>query len=123
MFKQVLDDLDEHLHTSQHFRFLWFPHTNCVSISHASRVYDVQITKYTLIESAVNWLWNYGIGYYGLELAYWISSHFPVIVPVVNRLAFNLLYSKPTQQIDVSHKIFNFECLFKQHVNEWSIPT
>jgi L-gulonolactone oxidase len=44
-------------------------------------------------------------------------------VPTVNRLAFSLLYSKPSERIDVSYKIFNFECLFKQHVNEWSIPT
>ena len=27
---QVLDDLDDHLQQSDHFRFLWFPHTNRV---------------------------------------------------------------------------------------------
>jgi len=25
--------------------------------------------------------------------------------------------------VDVSHKIFSLNCLFKQHVTEWAIPT
>jgi L-gulonolactone oxidase len=30
--------------------------------------------------------------------------------------------SKPIERVDTSVKIFNFDCLFAQYVNEWSIP-
>ena len=43
-------------------------------------------------------------------------------MPAINRAAFWALYSTPAVQLDVSHRIFNFECLFDQYVNEWAIP-
>ena len=30
--------------------------------------------------------------------------------------------SKPLEKVDQSVKVFNFDCLFPQYVNEWSIP-
>ena len=30
--------------------------------------------------------------------------------------------SKPIERVDDSVKVFNFDCLFSQYVNEWSIP-
>ncbi|KAI1280777.1 L-gulonolactone oxidase [Halotydeus destructor] len=119
---EVLEDLDEHLAASEHFRFYWVPHTNLVAISHASRVYDIPATKLTVVERMVNWIWNYGVGYYVTELSYWISTYFPRITPYINRLAFYAVYGKPVQIIDKSYRVFNFECRFKQYVNEWSIP-
>lgn len=122
----VLDDLDDHLNHSEHFRFLWFPHSDSVSICHSSRVYDVQLPNNSVIgstlRSAISWFWNYAIGYYGLEVAYFASTYLPVITPWINRIWFTLMYSKPVENIDTSYKVFNFECLFKQYVNEWSIP-
>ena len=26
------------------------------------------------------------------------------------------------ERVDISHKVFNIDCLFKQHVTEWAIP-
>lgn len=30
--------------------------------------------------------------------------------------------SRPLERVDQSVKVFNFDCLFPQYVNEWSIP-
>lgn len=120
---EVLEDLNDQINGCDHFRFLWFPHTDCVSISCNQRIYNKEITKYSKFQTAYNWFWNYGIGYYTLEFAYWVSTYCQPLVPYINRISFWLLYSKQQQYIDVSHKVFNFECLFKQHVNEWSIPS
>lgn len=119
---EVLEDLNEQMESCDHFRFLWFPHTNYVSVSNNNRIYNKEITKYSTFQRTYNWFWNYGIGYYTLEFAYWVSTYCVRLVPYINRIWFWLLFSKPQQRIDVSHKVFNFECLFKQHVNEWSIP-
>lgn len=123
MLDQVLEDLDEHLQHSDHFRFLWFPHTDLVSLSHVSRVNGIVPRKpFSLTQPLINWFWSYAVGYYALEFAYWISTFFPKLTPSINRLWFYLQYSKPTERIDDSYKVFNFECLFRQHVYEWSIP-
>jgi L-gulonolactone oxidase len=120
---QVLDDLDDHLQQSDHFRFLWFPHTDHVSLSHISRVQGLVPRKpFSLTRPITSWFWKYAVGYYALELAYWISTFAPQITPWINRMWFYLQYSKPTERIDQSFKIFGFECLFRQHVYEWSIP-
>ena len=53
-------------------------------------------------------------------------SHFsefvPSLVPWINRLYFLIFASLPKERIDIGHKVFNFDCLFKQHVTEWAIP-
>lgn len=119
----VLEDLNDHLENSDHFRFLWFPHTDLVSLSHITRVpVDVPCTQLSIVQKITSWVINYGIGYYTLELAYWVSSYFPSLVPLINRVWFYLQYSRTIEKIGKPHNIFNFECLFKQHVYEWSIP-
>lgn len=73
-------------------------------------------------QRALDWLLSYGLGYHVLQFAYWTSTYLPALVPAINRAAFWALYSTPAVQLDVSHRIFNFECLFDQYVNEWAIP-
>ena len=119
---EVLEDLDDQINGSDHFRFLWFPHTDYVSVQNNNRIYNKEITKYSTSQALSNWFWNYAIGYYSLEFAYWVSTYYQPLVPYINRIWFWLQYSRPKERIDVSHKVFNFECLFRQHVNEWSIP-
>ena len=124
----VLEDLSDHLAQSDHFRFLWFPHTNSVSLSHVVRLPQGSalppslppITK--LIDKITSWFWDYAVGYHALEFAYWLSSLFPTLTPFINRIWFHFQYSREVERIDISHRIFNFECLFKQHVFEWSVP-
>ncbi|XP_054161614.1 L-gulonolactone oxidase-like [Oppia nitens] len=119
---EILPDLDDEVNGCDHFRMLWFPHTNLVSVCNNNRIYNKEITKYSQSQKVVNWFCNYAIGYYTLEFAYWLSTYCQPLVPYINRLWFWLQYSRPKERIDLSNKVFNFECLFKQHVNEWSIP-
>lgn len=125
---EVLEDLEDHLNQSEHFRFLWFPHTNSVSLSHIHRLPQGSVLPPSLppitkfIDRLTNWFWNYAVGYYALEVAYYVSTFIPPLTPFINRLWFYLQFSRETERIDRSHRIFNFECLFKQHVYEWSVP-
>uniref|UniRef100_T1JBA5 L-gulonolactone oxidase n=1 Tax=Strigamia maritima TaxID=126957 RepID=T1JBA5_STRMM len=117
----VLENLEVHLKSSEHFRFLWFPHTPGTVVSHINRT-TKKIVMPSRLSKWHSWFWEYLVGYYVLELSYYISTLIPSSVPFINRLFYNLLYSKPRKRVDQSQNIFNFECLFKQYVNEWSIP-
>ena len=50
------------------------------------------------------------------------STFIPTLVPVINRFYYRLLYAHCAEKIDHSHKVFNFDCLFRQYVMEWAIP-
>lgn len=119
---EILEDLDVNVQSCDHFRFLWFPHTDSVSVWQNNRIYNRSPPKISTLQKFHNWFWDYAVGYYTLEFAYWCSTFLPSIVPFINRAVFWLLYSGPKEKVDISHKVFNFECLFKQYVNEWSIP-
>ncbi|XP_051781375.1 L-gulonolactone oxidase-like [Erpetoichthys calabaricus] len=112
---EVLDNLDLHLKKSEYFRFLWFPHTEYVRI-----IYQDRTDKPVMNKSS--WLWSYGIGYHLLEFLLWISTFLPRLLPWINWTFFKLLFSDRVSRVDRSDKIFTYECLFKQHVQDWSIP-
>nr|AGQ16461.1 gulonolactone oxidase [Protopterus annectens] len=113
--KEVLDNLDSHLKKSEYFRFLWFPHTE-----NASVIYQDRTDK--PISDTSNWFWDYAVGYYLLEFLLWISTFLPRLVPCIHRFFFWLLYSSKMERVNCSHKIFNYECRFKQYVQDWAIP-
>ncbi|CAL1266430.1 unnamed protein product [Larinioides sclopetarius] len=119
--KDVIENLEVHLSGSDHFRFMWFPYTDNVVVSHATRT-ELQATKETWLTKIWRNFWNYGIGYHALEFCYYISTFVPHWVPHINKLFYYLSFSTSSSKIDRSYKIFNFECLFKQYVNEWAIP-
>ncbi|XP_076346297.1 L-gulonolactone oxidase-like isoform X2 [Tachypleus tridentatus] len=119
--REVIEHLNLHIKSSEHFRFIWFPHTDSVVIWHSNRT-NKPITKVTKLQRCISWFWNYCIGYYALEFLYWLSTFFPSMVPTINYVFYNLLFTENKEVVGESYKIFNFECLFKQHVNEWAIP-
>ncbi|KAM9316360.1 L-gulonolactone oxidase-like [Gastrophryne carolinensis] len=112
---EVLDNLDSHLKSSEYFRFFWFPHTENVSI-----FYQDPTDKPP--SSNANWFWDVLVGYYLLEFLLWISTFIPSLVPHINRLFFWLMFQGRSERGDISYKVFNFDCLFKQHVQDWAIP-
>ncbi|XP_044516966.1 L-gulonolactone oxidase-like [Gracilinanus agilis] len=113
--KEVLDNLDSHLKKSEYFRFLWFPHSENVSV-----IYQDHTNKPPT--SAPSWFWNYAIGFYLLEFLLWVSTFLPCLVHWINRFFFWLLYTSKVENRDISYKIFSFECRFKQYVQDWAIP-
>ncbi|XP_070231582.1 L-gulonolactone oxidase isoform X2 [Bos mutus] len=112
---QVLDNLDSHLKKSEYFRFLWFPHSENVSV-----IYQDHTNKPP--SSSANWFWDYAIGFYLLEFLLWISTFLPGLVGWINRFFFWLLFNGKKENCNLSHKIFTYECRFKQHVQDWAIP-
>ncbi|XP_073484926.1 L-gulonolactone oxidase-like [Aquarana catesbeiana] len=113
--QEVLDNLDVHLKASEYFRFFWFPHTENVSVFYQDPTDKPPSTK-------ASWFWDCFVGYYLLEFLLWISTFISSLVPPINQFFFWLLFSGRSERVDISYKVFNFDCLFKQHVQDWAIP-
>lgn len=118
---QVLENLDVHLQSSDHFRCLWYPHTDTAVCFHLTRT-EQEITKPSLLSRLHHWLVEYGFGYYGMEFLLYLSMWFPSWVPWLNSLFLSAIFAPRRERVDVSYRVFNYECRFRQHVNEWSIP-
>ncbi|CAL1541329.1 unnamed protein product [Lymnaea stagnalis] len=113
--QNVIENLDVYVTSSDHFKFFWYPHTESVVCFNTNRTKEEPKVK-------SSWIWDMGVGYYLLQILLWFSTFFPSLVPSINRLYFKLFCSSSVERIDRSDKIFNFNCLFKQYVMEWSIP-
>ncbi|KAM6989107.1 L-gulonolactone oxidase-like, partial [Passerculus sandwichensis] len=142
---QVLDELDEHLSNSRYFRFLWFPHTENVQVIYQDPTEQPP-------RSSSSWFWDYAVGFHLLQFLLWISSFFPSLVVWINRAFFRLLFSSRQEgipgffsffpslvvwinraffrllfssrqeSVGRSHQILNYECRFRQHVQDWAVP-
>lgn len=51
LFLKVIENLDVHLEGSEHFKFLWYPHTDGVVVSHCSRT---TLVSSVLVEIVIN---------------------------------------------------------------------
>lgn len=81
ILKEVLDNLDSHLKKSEYFHFLWFSHSENISIIYWDH------TKKPPFSSA-NWFWDYAIRFYLLKFLLWISSFCWAFVSRINRFFF-----------------------------------
>ncbi|XP_035827092.1 L-gulonolactone oxidase isoform X2 [Aplysia californica] len=113
--KNVIDNFDKHVAEADHFRFMWYPHTESVVCYSASRT-----KKEPAVKSS--WFWDMFVGYHLLQLLLWISTFVPCLVKSINRLYFRLMCQQPIEKVARSDRVFNFNCLFKQYVTEWAIP-
>ena len=111
----VLSSLSDHLASSEHFRFLWRPHTEKCTVYHASRTDD------PMKNADGSWLWDKLVGYHALQFMLWIGSAIRPAVPMASRL-YAYLNSQRFEKVDKGVNIFNFDCLFSQFVMEWAIP-
>ncbi|XP_013926869.1 PREDICTED: L-gulonolactone oxidase-like [Thamnophis sirtalis] len=112
--KEVLDNLDNHLKKSEYFRFLWFPHSDNVSI-----IYQDHTNKLSLMTSSID---SPVPTTTTTVLAASANAFLPFLVSWINRFFFWLLFTGKVENVNVSYKIFNYECRFKQHVQDWAIP-
>ncbi|XP_072046430.1 L-gulonolactone oxidase-like [Amphiura filiformis] len=112
---EVLDNLDEHISSSEHFVLYWMPHTESVIMCRNDRTNEQ-------VSDVSSWFWNTFVGYHCFQFAYWLSSFFPSSVGFINRTFFYLLFSKPLERINISRNLFNFAKGFPQYVTDWAIP-
>nr|CAG8488971.1 4842_t:CDS:2 [Entrophospora candida] len=113
----VLDNLDQLIHSAQHFRFWWFPHTDDCVTWKANRV-----NKVTPKKKSSNFIKDNLISYHLYQLSLCISKFIPNLIPIITKGMFKLNHSKKIERVDDSYEIFNFDCLFPQYVNEWAVP-
>jgi len=60
--------------------------------------------------------------YHLLEFLLFLSTYTPSTIPLINNL-YNYLFFRGTKtHQEISYKAFNFDCLFRQYVNEWALP-
>lgn len=138
---QILPNLPELIQSEDYWRFWYFPHTDdCITwgaskiepqeVVHKPKSTVAAFTNAIIRRMSPLYLANElkvyvrdrVIGYHILELLLFISKFLPRLVPMINYLYFLMLFSYAKLSTDISYKIFNFDCLFYQFVNEWAIP-
>lgn len=113
--EDVLSSLNAYTNSAEHFRMLWYPHTDYVLCYGASR------TDKQLDPRKFNWFKDRLIGFYLLEFLFYIATFFTFLIPFINTFYFKM-FSSRKQFVDRSYNVFNFDCLFKQYAFECAIP-
>lgn len=143
---RVLDDLPAFRHSCEHFKFLWYPHTNDAIAISLNRTTDVRAPPtrprggrsvltglpplpflsahaQPIEAPATTWLQDRVVNHVALESLLYLASFRPSLVPAINRLYYQLQWgARKGTRVGNSVEVFNFDCLFKQHVSEWAIP-
>ncbi|RUO96838.1 gulonolactone oxidase Lgo1 [Jimgerdemannia flammicorona] len=117
-FSTVLSMMPTLIHSAQHVRFWWFPYTDMTVVWRANRS-----TK-PVRQAPVSWLRDHLLGVHAYEAVLDITRFGPLTkaIPSAARFFFGALFDRKVKVIDDSYKVFNFDCLFPQYVNEWAIP-
>ena len=66
--------------------------------------------------------WGKFTGYHVLQFLLYISTFVRGLVPWITWLYWHTTFKHKKQSTGRSDHIFNFDCLFRQYVDEWSIP-
>ncbi|KAG0371699.1 hypothetical protein BGX24_001311 [Mortierella sp. AD032] len=112
----VLSNLDSIIHSAEHVRLWWYPHTDNVVVWRANR------TTKEISRPAASWRTSQWFSVHLYEGLLYACRFIPRLIPTLSRFMFWATQSKPIERVDTSVKVFNFDCLFHQYVNEWSIP-
>ncbi|KAI7905527.1 D-arabinono-1,4-lactone oxidase-domain-containing protein [Cokeromyces recurvatus] len=114
-FSDILNNWDAVIHSSEHTRIWWYPHTDDCVVWKANR------TTKDISRSGPSTLIEWGWGFHAYQAMLNITRYKTSLIPYLTKLMFRTLHSYPVQIVDVSNKVFNFDCLFPQYVNEWAI--
>jgi L-gulonolactone oxidase len=116
----ILSQLPERLKLD-HYRFWYLPHADRAWEWKATRT-QPSSGQLPPRRSLAAWLRNRVLGGHVYEAMLYLCSFVPALLPAINRCYCNIFLRKPRSSRDRSDRQFNFDCLFKQHVNEWAIP-
>lgn len=111
---------------SQHTRLWWYPQTRGVVVARADRTYEpAPVPKTPTFWQTM--LTRVGLGggnvlsYHVTQFLLFLSRFYLFPTRFVSAWVYAL--SAPRQvQVDESHKVFAFDCLFPQYTTEWAIP-
>mmetsp|Transcript_28107 Transcript_28107/g.55040 ORF Transcript_28107/g.55040 Transcript_28107/m.55040 type:complete len:554 (-) Transcript_28107:64-1725(-) len=116
--EEVLNNLDSKVGSSEHWRFWWFPHTDMCVEWGANRVPLEMEDKCEGDWIADQFLWFN----YALETALFVTKFFPPLIKLLNKACQTVAFTTRADTVNRSDRVFNFDCLFRQYVDEWSIP-
>ncbi|KAG2183308.1 hypothetical protein INT43_006313 [Umbelopsis isabellina] len=115
-FEDVLQNWDTVTNSAEHVRVWWFPHTQDCVVWRANR------TDKPVSNNPPSWLKYTFVGFHVYQFALNIARYRQSMIPSLTKFFYNNVHSSPTEVVDESYKVFNFDCLFPQYVNEWAIP-
>jgi L-gulonolactone oxidase len=118
---EVLGNL-AHRVAADHYRFWYLPHADRVWEWRAVRTSIGQPRRTRPIERVITWTRERLVGYHAFELALAVAAREDRLVPLINRAYARAMFARPRTANGPSRALFNFDCLFKQHVDEWAIP-
>ncbi len=108
---------------ADHYRFWYLPHTDRVWEWSAMRKPPGRVQPpLAPVKRMQQWYQERLIGYHTLEFLLYLATFQPNWVPAINQWYTRQQFEVPRQSSSNSVAQFNFDCLFKQHVNEWCIP-
>jgi len=116
----ILSQLPERL-KFDHYRFWYLPHADRAWEWRATRT-QPSPGQHPPPRSLIAWLRNRLLGVHVYEAMLYLCSFVPALLPVINRYYCHTFLRIPRLSRNRSDRQFNFDCLFKQHVNEWAIP-
>ncbi|MBN3925420.1 MAG: FAD-binding protein [Nostoc sp. NMS4] len=118
----VLHKLPESLQ-SDHYRFWYLPHADMAwEWSATRRPYRKIPTIQNAFQHIQQWYHEKLIGYYTFEALLYLATYNQNLIPYINSWYVQQMFNEPKDSQGDSVSQFNFDCLFKQQVNEWSIP-
>jgi L-gulonolactone oxidase len=118
----LLDQLPERV-AADHYRFWYLPHAETAWEWSATRVPPGEAAPPPgRVESARRWWRERLVGRHAFELLLYLATFCDGLVPPVNRWYARSRFSAPRHGHGPSRSLFTFDCLFRQHVDEWAIP-
>lgn len=107
---------------AEYERVWWYPYTGRCLLWQASH------TNLPLTPTSYSWFGT-SIGYHINQIMLYTTVWFPSLTPLAEKLMFlmqytSILYAKDGQLTGVSTSVdgMSMNCLYRQYVNEWSIP-
>ena len=108
---------------ADHYRFWYLPHANMVWEWSATRKPPGKIApRQNMFQRLQSWYREKLIGYHTFEMLLYLATYKQRLIPSINRWYVRQMFDKPKYSRNDSVSQFNFDCLFKQQVNEWAIP-
>jgi L-gulonolactone oxidase len=124
----ALQTYKEKIKLHQFYRFWYIPHTNIVTEWYAKKVpphaHRLQPPKFLrMLIWLLNWIRFSLFGFHLYRFVMFLSIYLPSLIVPINYIWGTLLFNLEKRiSVDRSDRLFNIDCLFQQHVNEWSIP-
>ncbi|KAJ2649862.1 D-arabinono-1,4-lactone oxidase [Coemansia sp. RSA 1250] len=115
-FISVTQDLHAVAKSAEHVRVWWFPHTDNVVVWRANR------TRSRTRKSPESFVRDRLYGFHIYQMQLLKARCFPNSIPHLTREHFARRFDFRREWVDEGFRVFNFDCLFPQYVNEWAIP-